>query len=561
MKLRMKIILIFSTLFLIGTLGMGAFASYMIDSEMVGSAQEKLQADLALGYELLDAKYPGDWEVRGDKLYKGDQLLNGDEALVDQIGKVTGDTVTIFLGDTRVATNVKEEDGTRAVGTHVSAEVAQTTLKDGRMFIGEANVVGTLNEAAYQPIKNGQGEIIGIWYVGVPKTRFDELVADFIGNLSIFAVIGMAAAVVVSYFVATYIAKPLIKMARVAHQVAEGDLRVEPLASKARDEIGQLSGAIDRMVLNLREVIERVNETSIQVASSSEELSASTDQTARATEQITETIQEVALGAESQVNGANDSATAMEEMTQGIQRIAETSSSVAEASQETAREAEQGNEAVQQAVLQMTSIRTTVRSSADGVKVLEQRSLEIGKIIEVITAIADQTNLLALNAAIEAARAGEHGRGFAVVADEVRKLAEQTTQSAGQIAELIGIIRTDTTQAALSMETATQEVEQGTEVVQKAGDAFSHILNASREVAYAVEEVSAASEQMAASSEMVATTVGELLRIAQTSAGSAQNVAAASQEQLASVEEISTSADSLAQLAHELREMVSKFQV
>lgn len=358
------------------------------------------------------------------------------------------------------------------------------------------------------------------------------------------------------------ITKPINNTVDMLKDIAEGegDLTRRLLVT-TNDETGELSRWFNKFIDNIQDIIQQVNISAESVAAASEELTAISEQTTQATNQIASAIQEVASGAETQLQGAEETAKSMEEMAQGIQRIAETSSIVSEESMKTTKVADQGNESVQKAVQQMNSISESVNDTASVVKLLGERSQEIGQIVGVITDISDQTNLLALNAAIEAARAGEHGRGFAVVADEVRKLAEQSKESADQITTLIKGIQEDTTRSVYAMDGVTKEVQVGMDVVNQSGEAFVRILNAAQHVADQIQEVSAISEEMSASSEEVTASVEDMTRIASDSSSNSQNVASSSQEQLASIEEISASADSLSKMAQELQEVISKFKI
>jgi methyl-accepting chemotaxis protein len=561
MKLRTKIVLLFSLVIILGTMSMGIFATYRIDSGITEVAHEKLKSDSALGRAYLEHKIPGDWSVRDGQLYKGDTLMNGNFAIVDEVGKLTGDSVTIFLNDTRIATNVTKENGERAVGTQAAEQVVQTTLKEGQTYLGEAIIVNTPSQTVYEPIKNAKGEIIGMWLVGVPNLPYDNMVTSFRNDVVIFGVVGLIVAIICSALVAEMNSRPLLRLRDMANQVAEGDLSIEALTLNRKDELGHLANSIDKMVSNLRTLIYEVNQAAVQVAASSEELTASTEHATKATEQITATMQDVAIGAENQMKGILESERAIEDMATGIQKVAETSTVVSEASYEMEKQAEQGNVSIQEAIAQMNMIRTKVERSTGDFKLLEHRSQEIGQIVELITGIAAQTNLLALNAAIEAARAGEHGRGFAVVADEVRKLAEQSGNSAAQIANLIEVIQADTAKAVGTMDEIAHEVESGVSDVNIAGDAFQRILRSAKQVANQVQEVTAFSQEMSANAQIVAESVEQATQIAQSSANSAQNVAASSEEQLASVEEISASAESLSDMANELQLLVSRFKV
>ncbi len=376
-----------------------------------------------------------------------------------------------------------------------------------------------------------------------------------LGIIAVFIGIGIAV------FMGRLISKPIIITSNIANRISSGDLTVDEIQVKNRDEIGDLADSFNQMAQNLRHLIEQVGFNSSQVAASAEELTASVEQTTQATNQIATSIQEVASGAESQNLKANESALAMKEMASGIQQVAQTTSSVAGLAHETNEEANNGNKSLHKVIEQMNTIDEVVNHSASVVESLGESSKEIGNIIDVITSIADQTNLLALNAAIEAARAGEHGKGFAVVADEVRKLAEQSKASADQITELIKRIQSDTIQAAEVMDKGTMEVKEGIVVVHKAEEGFNKIQELIEQITAQTQEASAASEEMAASVEQVNSSVEEIARITQLSASHSQNVASASEEQLASMEEIAASANLLSEMAENLQQHVSQFRV
>ena len=373
------------------------------------------------------------------------------------------------------------------------------------------------------------------------------------------------AAFIIGIGIATYISrvisKPVKLVSQAAKQLADGNLAIDKIKVKNKDEIGQLAADFNEMATNLRNLIFQVSSTSEQVAASAEEMMASAEQTNSATNQVATAIQEVAGGAEVQSKNTEESAKAVGEMSGGIQRVAETTSTVAESAAETTKQAQVGQESLEKVIEKMKSINDTTSETNGVIKDLDRKSAEIGKIIEVITGIADQTNLLALNAAIEAARAGEHGKGFAVVADEVRKLAELSRQSASQISGLIEVIQKETHQVVEMMNKGTVEISEGSLLVQETGRTFEEILKSIENVSEEIQEVSAISEEMSASVLQVNASIEEVTKIARGSVASTAEIASATEEQLASMEEVASSSASLAKLAENLREMVGKFKI
>jgi methyl-accepting chemotaxis protein len=340
----------------------------------------------------------------------------------------------------------------------------------------------------------------------------------------------------------------------------EGDLTRE-LTVSSRDEIGMLGQSFNRMLRNLREIILQVRSHAEQVAALAEQLNASSEQTSQAAKQIAETVQGVVLGTDKQVQGVEEGSREVQEMAAGIRQISSRAESVTAAAVDTSEMATNGNRTIQEAVARMNGMSETIDHLARLVRGLGERSRQIGQIVDAITDIAGQTNLLALNAAIEAARAGEHGRGFAVVADEVRKLAEQASASAGQITQLVGTIQSEIDEAVVSMQRGTEEVAAGMAGVSEAGEAFARIRAAVLEVTGQVQEVSAATRSLTASTEKVAQAMREIAGVTEMTAARTLDVSAATEEQLASMEEIHASAASLAGLAEELEKLMGRFKV
>lgn len=306
----------------------------------------------------------------------------------------------------------------------------------------------------------------------------------------------------------------------------------------------------------LNGIIEKLSVTSKKLTDSSSELQNNYEQNRSAIKEIVSHIQEVSSGANIQKRQTVESSEAIEEITFGIQRIVETSLDVSEVSVRTAQEADRGNAMIQKTVKQINSISETVNTSSKTLQLLNNRSKEIGEIVGLITDIASQTNLLALNAAIEAARAGEHGKGFAVVADEVRKLAEQSAGSASRITALIQAIQIETNTSVKSMNSVIDEVKVGLEIVQQTGEIFERILTSIGSVSDQTKQISSAAEEVSAGAEQTSASIQEMTTFAEGVTVNAQNVAENSHRQLDSAEFLSALISTLNGITLELQDLI-----
>lgn len=386
--------------------------------------------------------------------------------------------------------------------------------------------------------------------------------AAAVKNLILMLGIGaVALGMFISWFIGRLISKPVQTLAQAADRIASGDLTTQIAVVKNKDEIGGLAAAFNTMAANLRALIQHVGQNAEQVAASAEQLNATSEQASQASEHIAATMQEVASDASNGFNHVEDASKTINQMSSGIRQISASSQSMSAKATEAFQRAEEGNRAIETAVERMNEVGSTVAELEELINRLDSRSGEIGTISGSITSIASQTNILSLNAGIEAARAGEQGRGFAVVAGEVRKLAEQSSHSAQQISELIGLIQEETKKAVASMKTATTVVSSGVSAVDIAGRSFQQIQGSVHEVADQIEEVSASVHAMASGADGVVNSMGIITSVSETTVAGAQQVSSATEEQLASMEEVSASAKSLSYLAEQLQEQIDRFKV
>lgn len=371
--------------------------------------------------------------------------------------------------------------------------------------------------------------------------------------------------IIISVFLVIYVRKtiktPLRKVVNSVKIVSSGDLTEEDIEVKSKDEIGQLSSAFNSMKNNLKTLIYSVQQNTEHLSAAAEELSASTEEVTATTEDVTKRVNATTETVKSSSQAAYESARSMEETAAGVQRIAESTQELHNSSMDASETATKGKEIIRQANDQMNRINQSTESVNVLVQKLSKQTEEIERISKVITEITEQTNLLALNAAIEAARAGEHGKGFAVVADEVRKLAEESKESASQIFALTSEIKLDTENVEKAVSESLSSVQDGVQIIGVAGDSFSNIVQAVENMTVQIQEISATSEQISASAEEVSASVNEISRGSSESANDVEQIALAIEEQAATMEQINVVAVELSDKAQSLQNEIQKFKI
>lgn len=375
----------------------------------------------------------------------------------------------------------------------------------------------------------------------------------------IIAIVSFILTMGAGYAISHMVTAPLRFLAKEVDVVAEGDLTREDLQALTQDEIGQLMTGFNRMKGNLRELIDRVTQNAQEITAQSEELYASTEEMASQTEETTRLIDRIVDETIAQAKEATGTSQAVAAADEGIGKIAGSIGSIDDDVSQSLKLAEEGGATMAQAKDEVLALERETRLTGESISALKQQSDEIALITEVIQSITDQTNLLALNAAIEAARAGEQGKGFAVVAEEVRKLAEQSKQSATQIAGLIESIQAQSNAVldqhvvsakrvetnTLLLERATRAFEQIVSQLETSVDNTSHIRIASHEIAETTKQVATSSLQMSQDSEGMADTM--------------RTVGETADAQLAMIQELNGVAESLGNMTSDLQTLIGKF--
>lgn len=403
-----------------------------------------------------------------------------------------------------------------------------------------------------ETMKNEQQEAV--------KSAKAELITTLIVlgvSIIVSALLGITSILVIGRI----ISNKLGQIVHLSNEIAAGNLNVDSIEYDGKDEIAELSKATNSMKERLQAMIQEISAVSSFVTDRSGELNIAANEVKAASQQGASTMQELSSGAEEQANSASSLAEMMENYLLQVERATESGGVIKNASDEVLSLTKSGNMMMKESQAQMLVINDIMKTSVSRVNGLDEQTKQISTLVQVIHDIANQTNLLALNAAIEAARAGEHGKGFAVVADEVRKLAEQVSHSVADITTIVKGIQTESNNVVTSLQTGYSQVEKGTEKIETTGETFQKIYEAVNLMSNNVIDISKNLEQVSESSVLMNQSIENIASVSEESAAGIEQTSAAMTQTNHSMEEISENVQSLADLADQLNSMIAKFKL
>lgn len=446
---------------------------------------------------------------------------------------------------------------------HLDTEMARVIeLRQEQDEIGYKTVLNTSVTPTTDRVRMTVTDLVT--YQGEALTTESKAVQASAGQSIIWMIIISVIGVVVGLFsllaLQKLFLKPINRLVREARIVAEGDLSGADVEVGSNDELGDLVTAFNEMKRNLVSLIRQVGTASDKVTAYSEELYASTDHVTTTTQGVAGLFEEMNIAAQASAKRAEEGTSGVNQAVLGLNQIAVASQGVNEQTIHTLEAASGGLETIQLAEQQMREIQQANDLTHQMVERLSNQSLEIEKITRSITAITEQTNLLALNAAIEAARAGEHGKGFAVVAAEVRKLAEESKQSAKQIQAVVTDIQRGTSEVETAFDVTSQHVTSGVKQMGEVAGAFREIVTVIQETSRQMSEIAAATEEVSANTTEVAVSVENMSTNAVSTQRSVEEAGANVEEQLAAIQEINGIAETMSHMSVELKDLVHLFK-
>ena len=563
-RLRIKIMLVALLPMILMAVIVGISATRNMREGMRQEMMYALETQTHSLEQLYNAVNSDTYSVSGDKLMKGSFNVTDETDFLDSFVEGTDMQVTVFYGGTRMATTLKDQSGNRLTGTKADEAVTKAVTQDGKT-VEEYNITidGEKYYACYAPLKDSGDKVIGMVFAGKPVTEVQALINERTSHIVIVELVMIVLAIIVIFLLTKGIQVGLQAAEKAVHGLSNGDLTaaVESKAMRRNDELGDMAKGVAVLMNQLLEVVNHIRTSSEQLLKSGTDLSNMATQTSSTADDISKAIEEISQGAVSQADEIERASHEVDTMGQLIGHIADNVAELDQGTQEIKGSSDRSIDIIRDLTESNDRSMEAVRHISRQVNATNESALKIRAAVDLITSIAEETNLLSLNASIEAARAGEQGRGFAVVAGQIQKLAEQSNESAGSIADIIGELLKDSENSVQVMEEVQKIMNEQQEKLQATRKQIAEVGDGISGAAQAAGMIRQQTEHCNSARANVADVISNLSAISEQNAASTEETTASMEEMNAAMNLLAESARQLQELSKSLEEDVSFFRV
>lgn len=563
-RLRIKIMLVALFPMILMAVIIGITAARNMREGMQQEMMYALETEAHSLEQLYNAVNDDAYSVSGDKLMKGSFNVTDETDFLDSLVEGTDMQVTLFYGDTRMATTLKDQSGKRLIGTKADESVARAVTQDGRT-VEDYNITidGEKYYACYAPLKDSGDKVIGMTFAGKPVKQVEALISQRTREIIIVETVLVLIALVVIFILTRSIQTGLQAAEKAVHSLSNGDLTaaIESKAMRRNDELGDMAKGVAVLMNQLLEVVNNIRASSQQLLKSGTDLSNMASQTSSTADDISKAIEEISQGAVAQADEIEKASHDVDTMGQLIEHIADNVAELDQGTQEIKGSSDRSIDIIRELTDSNDRSMEAVKEISRQVNATNESALKIRAAVDLITSIAEETNLLSLNASIEAARAGEQGRGFAVVAGQIQKLAEQSNESAGSIADIIRDLLKDSENSVQVMEEVQKIMNEQQDKLHATRKQIVEVGDGISGAAQAAGMIRQQTEHCNSARANVADVISNLSAISEQNAASTEETTASMEEMNAALNLLAESAQQLQEMSKSLEENISFFRV
>lgn len=551
--------------YLIASAVLIVIASINLISGMRSEAVDGLESMAKTVKVTLDAMDTGDYAINeSNELIKGSLNVTGQQELFDTYAKESGNEITLFYGDTRIVTTIKNSEGNNIIGTKASDEVVQEVLKAGNTYTNyKLNINGKPYYAFYIPLKNSDGSVVGMLFVGKESSDINSFITSKVIIIAVCAVVMVIAFSILSFFITKIFASGIVLLEGALKNLERGELDIEinEKLLNRKDEVGRITRALNNVIIRFKSVIGVLNQSCETLLTEGADLENIATQSSTTSEDISVAIDEIAKGAVTQASDIENATINVANMGSLIEKITgdiESLNIITEAVLECENEA---NDNMNQ--LSESNINTTnaINRIAANIEKTDNSVQKIGEALQLITNIADETNLLSLNASIEAARAGEAGRGFSVVAAQIQKLAEESNASAKKIDDIIKMLAEDSATSIRVMNEVQHNVKEQEEKLNDTKHKITLVSEGIKQCNNNTENINKEANECNESRVAVMDLIQNLSALSEENAAATEETTASMEELTATMHIVSEAAQKMQELASTLNKEVKFFKL